>query len=36
MSERFMEAGKLFYAKIQNKEWEGNWLKIEIEIYLKE
>lgn len=33
---RLMDAGKWFYAKVQNKEWEGNWLKIDLEIYLKE
>jgi hypothetical protein len=33
---RLMDAGKWFYAKVQDKEWEGNWLKIDLEIYLKE
>lgn len=33
---RLMDAGKWFYAKVQDKVWEGNWLKIDLEIYLKE
>jgi len=33
---RLMDAGKWFYAKVQEKEWEGSWLKIDLEIYLKE
>ena len=33
---RLMDAGKWFYGKVINKTWEGNWLKIDIEIYLKE
>lgn len=36
MLARLMDAGKWFYAKVKNKEWEGNWLKIDMEIYLKE
>jgi hypothetical protein len=31
-----MDAGKWFYAKVQEKEWEGSWLKIDLEIYLKD
>lgn len=33
---RLYDAGKCFYATIKAKEWEGNWLKIEIKIYLKD
>lgn len=33
---RLMDAGKKFYAVIHAKEWEGNWLKIEIRVYLKD
>ena len=33
---RLMDAGKAFYATIMAKEWEGNWLKIEIKVYLKD
>ncbi|MDR1896507.1 MAG: HIRAN domain-containing protein [Prevotellaceae bacterium] len=36
MLARLMDAGKWFYAKIQDKVWEGSWLKIDLEIYLKE
>ena len=33
---RLMDAGKWFYAKVYNKKWKGNWLKIELEVFLKE
>ena len=33
---RLMDAGKLLFGKIVDKEWQGNWLKINIGIYLKE
>jgi len=33
---RLMDAGKSFFATIEAKEWEGNWLKIEIKVYLKD
>lgn len=33
---RLADAGKNFYASIQAKEWEGNWLKIEVKVYLKD
>ncbi|WP_297983962.1 HIRAN domain-containing protein [uncultured Chryseobacterium sp.] len=33
---RLMDAGKQFYAKAHNKEWEGNWLRIDLEVYLKD
>ncbi|MDR0574719.1 MAG: HIRAN domain-containing protein [Tannerella sp.] len=36
MLARLMVAGKWFYAKVHDKLWEGNWLKIDLEIYLKE
>ncbi|MDR1582736.1 MAG: HIRAN domain-containing protein [Prevotellaceae bacterium] len=36
MLARLMDAGKWFYAKIYDKTWEGSWLKIDLEIYLKE
>ena len=31
---RLMDAGKLLFARISGKEWIGEWLKIDIEIYL--
>jgi hypothetical protein len=31
-----MDAGKKFSAKLISKEWEGNWLKIDVEIYLND
>lgn len=33
---RLLDAGKKFYAVIKAKEWEGNWLKIEIKVYLRD
>ncbi len=33
---RLMDAGKSFFATIEAKELEGNWLKIEIKVYLKD
>lgn len=33
---RLMDAGKLLFGKITNKEIKGKWLKIEIGIYLHE
>lgn len=33
---RLMDAGKQFYAKVTEKEWEGKWLRIDLHIYLKD
>ena len=33
---RLMDAGKLLFGKITDKELKGNWLKINIKIYLHE
>ena len=33
---RLMDAGKQFYAKVTAKEWEGKWLRIDLEVYLKD
>ena len=33
---RLMDAGKLLFATIEEKEMRGNWLKIDIKIYLHE
>lgn len=33
---RLMDAGKQFYAKVAAKEWEGPWLKLQLEVYLKD
>jgi len=33
---RLMDAGKQFYATISAKEMEGNWLKLEIKVMLKD
>ncbi len=33
---RLMDAGKQFYAKVTSKEWEGTWLRIDLEVFLKD
>ena len=33
---RLMDAGKQFYSIIEAKEWEGNWLRLDIKTYLKD
>jgi HIRAN domain len=33
---RMMDAGKQFYAVLEAKEWEGNWLRLDIKVYLKD
>ena len=33
---RLMDAGKAFFATLTTKEWEGNWLKLEVKVFLKD
>ncbi|MFM2326460.1 MAG: hypothetical protein RIR31_662 [Bacteroidota bacterium] len=33
---RLMDAGKQFFAVVTAKEWEGNWLRLEVKVYLKD
>ena len=33
---RLMDAGKTFFSVLQAKEWEGNWLRLDIKVYLKD
>ncbi|MEO6670755.1 MAG: HIRAN domain-containing protein [Ferruginibacter sp.] len=33
---RLMDAGKSFYATIEAKEWEGNWLRLGVRVYLRD
>lgn len=33
---RLMDAGKLLFGKIEEKEMKGSWLKINIKVYLKD
>jgi hypothetical protein len=33
---RLMDAGKAFFGVIEAKEWEGNWLRIEVKVFLKD
>lgn len=31
-----MDAGKLLFGRLESKEWQGNWLKADIGIFLRE
>lgn len=33
---RLMDVGKQFYAKVSSKEWEGKWLRMDLEVFLKD
>ena len=33
---RLMDVGKSFYATIEAKEWEGNWLRLDVRVYLED
>ena len=33
---RLMDAGKSFYATIGAKEWEGNWLRLDVKVLMKD
>ena len=33
---RLMDVGKQFYAKVLAKEWEGKWLRMDLEVFLKD
>ncbi|MDR0486127.1 MAG: HIRAN domain-containing protein [Elusimicrobiota bacterium] len=33
---RLMDAGKLLFARVKSKELNGNWLNLEIKVYLRE
>ena len=33
---RLMDAGKLLFARLENKLWQGDWLKAETRIYLRD
>lgn len=33
---RMMNAGKTFFAVLHAKEWTGNWLRLDIKVYLKD
>lgn len=33
---RLMDAGKLLFAKVESKAWQGEWLKVEVHIYLRD
>ncbi len=33
---RLMDAGKLLFAKIESKSWQGDWLRVEVRVYLRD
>lgn len=33
---RLLDGGKNLYARLTEKEWEGNWLRLEIDVFLKD
>ena len=33
---RLMDAGKSFYATMEAKSWEGNWLKLKVKVFMKD
>ena len=33
---RLLDAGKSFFATITKSEWEGNWLRVDIKVYMKD
>ncbi len=33
---RLMDAGKLLFGRLESKEWQGNWLKAGIRIFLRD
>ena len=33
---RLMDAGKLLFAKLESKSWQGDWLKVSTQIYLRD
>jgi len=33
---RLMDAGKLLFARLESKAWQGDWLKVEVRIYLRD
>lgn len=33
---RLMDAGKLLFGRLEGKDWQGNWLKADIRIFLRD
>lgn len=33
---RLMDAGKLLFARLESKEWHGNWLRVAARVFLRE
>ena len=33
---RLMDAGKLLFARLETKEWHGDWLRVEARVYMRD
>lgn len=33
---RLMDAGKLLFGRIDSKTWQGEWLKVEIQVFMRD
>lgn len=33
---RLMDAGKLIFGKIEGKQWQGRWLKIDVKVFMRD
>ncbi len=33
---RLMDAGKLLFARLESKEWQGHWLRAEVRVFLRD
>lgn len=33
---RLMDAGKLIFGKIEHKQWQGDWLKIDVKVFMRD
>ncbi len=31
-----MDAGKLLFGKLESKTWQGEWLKVSVQIYMRD
>lgn len=33
---RLMDAGKLLFARVESKLWQGEWLKVEVQVFMRD
>ncbi len=33
---RLMDAGKLLFARLESKSWQGDWLRVEVRVFLRD